>query len=391
MFFSLEHYPNPRFPQQWILGELILNTDSGWHRKKSNGTVWIYKGYADHDRLDQLVSHIADDSVPGNFCVFQYRDGVITLHTNRYRGFMIWHDSQRVSNLVVSDHAIWNDQWLTIHQDLAVAHDAQDIIGEIDFTVLSRQQALDQLDEILDRKVKQFVQHNDLPLRVFLSGGVDSMLVFSYIKKHTDRYELIWENRIEWDEFWCQNRRTIQQQFWGYNQIHHWRDRCVLVSGTPGDEFMLRSPTTANLYLMYHGSDIPQLIAQGGMHAGYFQKHLSLFENQLCDPDIKSTLQMSKQDFFWYLCNTVLNDCQHWHLGNTLTFTPLRDLALFKLLLRLPFADAVAQIMHSEISLALIERNDPELLKYLSPIKNTGETFSNLVYLMNKHSAKSGQ
>jgi hypothetical protein len=87
----------------------------------------------------------------------------------------------------------------------------------------------------------------------------------------------------------------------------------------------------------------------------------------------------------------VLNDCQHWHLGNTLTFTPLRDLALFKLLLRLPFADAVAQIMHSEISLALIERNDPELLKYISPIKNTGETFSNLVYLMNKHSAKSGQ
>jgi hypothetical protein len=49
--------------------------------------------------------------------------------------------------------------------------------------------------------------------------------------------------------FYLANSSDIKK-YWGYRQIHHWQMPCVLASGAPGDEFMLRSPTTANQYLL---------------------------------------------------------------------------------------------------------------------------------------------
>jgi hypothetical protein len=74
----------------------------------------------------------------------------------------------------------------------------------------------------------------------------------------------------------------------------------------------------------------------------------------------------------------VINDWQHWHLGNTLTWTPLRDLEIFKLLLRLPTDLATAQIMNSDISQQLIEKNSPGLTALISDQKNTGNVMNNL-------------
>jgi hypothetical protein len=80
----------------------------------------------------------------------------------------------------------------------------------------------------------------------------------------------------------------------------------------------------------------------------------------------------------------VVNDWQHWHLGNTLTWTPFRDLELFKLFLALPYEQAVAQIMNSAVSCELIERNVPGLTQVLSDQKNTGNAMKNLRVLLNQ-------
>jgi hypothetical protein len=88
------------------------------------------------------------------------------------------------------------------------------------------------------------------------------------------------------------------------------------------------------------------------------------------------------QDFNWSVCNTVVNDWQHWHIGNTLTWTPLRDLELFKLCLRLPPELAKGQIMNSTVSRTLIEQNVPGLTSVLSDQKNTGNVMRNLQQLL---------
>ena len=78
------------------------------------------------------------------------------------------------------------------------------------------------------------------------------------------------------------------------------------------------------------------------------------------------------------LCNNSVNDWQHWHIGQTLTWTPLRDLEIYKIFLRLRPEDAIPQIMDSAISIELMERNYPGLSNIISDQKNTGNYLKNL-------------
>jgi hypothetical protein len=251
---------------------------------------------------------------------------------------------------------------ITVHADLVVTETKFDVIGHAWLPTSN----IDQIDQLLTDKIKQFASHNQLPLRVFLSGGVDTLLLYSYIVKLGADHDMTWNLHTDLDEFYLANSADIKKH-WGYRQIHHWQEPCVLASGTPGDEFMLRSPTTANQYLLNRGTSIPQQLPAHPdcLHHEYFSKHLQLFDGQrpATAPE---------------LCNTVVNDWQHWHLGNTLTWTPFRDLQLFKLFLALPYEQALGQIMNSAVSRELIERNVPGLTGVLSDQKNSGNSMRNL-------------
>jgi hypothetical protein len=237
-----------------------------------------------------------------------------------------------------------------------------DVIGGTDLVVSN----VDQIDELLINKIQRFLAHNKQPLRVFLSGGVDTLLLYSYVHRLGAEYELVWNLHTDLDEFYLANSSDIKKN-WGYRQIHHWQTSCVLASGAPGDEFMLRSPTTANQYLLSHGTSIPEQLAHHPdcLHRDYFSQYTDLFLGQRAVTTVE-------------LCNNVINDWQHWHLGNTVTWTPFRDLELFKLFLALPYDQALGQIMNSSVSRKLIERNVPGLTQVLSDQKNTGNAMRNL-------------
>ena len=88
----------------------------------------------------------------------------------------------------------------------------------------------------------------------------------------------------------------------------------------------------------------------------------------------------------WDICNTLINDWQHWHIGNTLTWTLLRDLEVLKLLLRVPVESAIGQIINSDLSTKLIERNLPGATTWISDQKNTGAIRKNLTRPLRNHS-----
>jgi len=252
-----------------------------------------------------------------------------------------------------------------------------DAVGPIETTELTRSQVVSAIVDLLDKKTQSFVSHNQLPVNVYLSGGVDSLLVYSFLQKHTDQYTWINCSHVDYDYFWLKNSGDVRNH-WGYKQIHHWTTPCVLTSGAPGDEFMLRSPTTGNMLLMHHNINVFDLLEQTDcLHREYFlrDKHVKLFQHMLDDePPIQD------QDLlFEQMCHVNLNDWQHWHIGHTLTWTPLRDLEIFKLLLRLPFADQLDQFLNSGISREIIEHNRPGLSHAISTQKNSGNPLANLV------------
>ena len=272
------------------------------------------------------------------------------------------------------DQTIWTDSLLTIHNDLRVSQSLFDAVGNIETSRLSADDVISNVIDILDKRTQDFLLHNRLPIKSYLSGGVDSLLVYSFLKKHKADVELVNYEHVEYDWFWTQSSGDIKKN-WGYKQIHHWQSPCVLSSGAPGDEYMLRSPDTANQFLLFNGTSIPEqlTIDPNSLHSKYFQqpKHQLIFNAHLVTESTQVELHRK-------LCNIVLNDWQHWHIGNTLTWTPLRDLEIFKLFLRLNLNDAIGQIMNSDISKKIIEINCPGMSSAISNQKNSNNLLSNL-------------
>lgn len=379
MFFHIADQPQENYSHHWKLGSFCVSTDSGWQLEQVGNAQVLYKGYADTAPLENLLMDIVLQTTPrilGNFCALVLVDNTLTIQTDRYRSFPIYIGNHAVNNLIPTNHTAWTDSLITIHSDLASTETKFDLIGS---TTLATS-TVDQIDRHLSIKIHTFLLHNKLPLKVFLSGGVDTLLIYSYIVKFHLEHELVWGQHTDHDDFYLANHGNIQN-YWGYRQIHHWQNTCVLASGAPGDEFMLRSPFTANQYLLNHGTDILEQLKcyPDCLHRDYFnlQKHVSMFEQQQKE-------FVPSKDLVWDLCNIVANDWQHWHLGNTLTWTPLRDLELFKLCLALPYDQALGQIVNSSVSCELIERNVPGLTQAISDQKNIGNFMRNLRVLLNR-------
>jgi hypothetical protein len=340
----------------------------------------VYKGYADSGRLPDLLDQIAEEPEPsllGAFCVIVYNNQQkqLQIKTDRLRSFPLYYEGQTITNLTPLAKTVWADSIVTVKNDFSIVETNFDVIGEIDTTPVSLEEITEFIDQRLSAKAQNLVKFASAPIKVFLSGGVDTALVYSYIQKFTKDYELLKCNITEYDRFWLQNFAEITGHYWGYNQIHQWVTPSVLTSGAPGDEFMLRSPMYADQFLKYHGIQIVDLLKERTwLHTSYFNKpkHYELFETQTVDR------RMTPRQLQRNLLNKSVNDWQHWHIGATLTWTPLRDLEIYKMFLRLPTEIAVTQIMDSAISIGLIERNYPGLSRVISDQKNTGNYQKNL-------------
>lgn len=384
MFFSITNDIKDNFSQSYRLGTFTVYTDAGWQLTNIDSLSVLYKGYADVGTMSTMLKTIVHQQEPellGNFCaiVFDPATNTIQIKTDRYRSFPIYiTDNKEITNLLPQAWTAWSDSLITIDQHLRVTEEKFNLVGHINLNSITLEEAITQIDSILAERVQRFLKHNTLPIKAFLSGGVDSLLVYSYLQRFTDNYELVKCQHVDYDRFWLMNSGTLKERFWGYTQIHHWNDPCIVTSGAPGDEYMLRSPTTADLLLKFNNIRVVDLLNlpewRGCLHEQYFRrpKNYNIFKEQVIDPG------WDREMLFWNICNINANDWQHWHLGNTLTWTPLRDLEIFKILLRLPVDVQLTQIMNSDISRALIEQNSPGLSRLISDQKNAGNAQRNL-------------
>jgi len=387
MFFSIGLDAQSNFAHCYKLANFCISTDAGWEIQDVNHCTVVYKGYAEQFDLATNLKQIVSQNTPeflGNFCALVLDHQINQLHikTDRYRSFPIYiHAGHSITNLEPSVTTAWTDSMVAVMPDLTVRQTQFDVIGPIDTSSLDWESALDLVHTRLCQRTQDFLSHNRRPIRVFLSGGVDSLLVYSYLQKFTRDYQLLNNLHIDFDHFWLKNSSTLRQN-WAYQQIHHWTTPCVLTSGCPGDEFMLRSPSTVGLFAQAQGKDLLDLLAKETWQDCLMKHYFGLPKNREILMKTNAVTQLSTEKFYRYLSNTVVNDWQHWHLGNTLTWTPLRDLEIFKTLLRLPFDLALPQILNADFSRALIERNAPGLTELMSPRKNTGNTMANLADLL---------
>lgn len=391
MFFSVSKTPQLNFSTNWNYHGWCIDTDQGWNVIKHNDCALIYKGYIDDGDLHREITTIADEATglrSGNFCLLIVgRDSVRVQHS-KVRSFPVWYSNNiGITNLRPLERRIYSDAELVLYSDLSFTTNKLEILSAVELHTCSRDKVVGAIDKILTARFTRFMSHNQLPVKIFLSGGIDTGLMYSYIKKLSIPHELVLAEHIEFDQFWVQNHWTITETHWAYKQLHHWRQPTVLISGCPGDEFSLRNPLMANLLSLYHQCTITDLLDwnqnENYLHRSYFDKkeNMLAMEAQRHDPELKPIFTDWDQ-LGPYLLDRAANDHQHWHLGNTLTFTPMRDLEILKLMLNLPWRDQVGQMLDSEISKELIELNAPEVLDILSTQKNTNNYLENLVHLL---------
>jgi len=157
--------------------------------------------------------------------------------------------------------------------------------------------------------------------------------------------------------------------------MHTWGDLpTILVSGACGDEFFLRGPYTCNLLMLHFGYDIIKLLENDKecYHYWYFTKDVNkeIFEEQIKKKDKKYWFLIDRYRTFNYVLNNLVNDHQHWHIDNTLFFTPFKDIQITETLLCLQKDALVGQMLNADLSKELIRKNDPNVLNLLSKYKN---------------------
>jgi hypothetical protein len=344
MFFSISKDSNSRFPNNYQVGNLWVNCDNGWQLTPDG----FYKGYAD------------------NYCRLVITDTSIQIEHSQYRSFPLWYQDGVVTNIEPKAHQAWTDDAISIDQQGHVTSSKIDIDLTIPAEKITTLEALDRIRQRLDLKLSQVPKN----IKLFCSGGLDTMMLYSMLAgRHS--FELVTDEHYEHDEFTDRNQELLDK-FWAYNQIHHWTNPTWLATGSHGDEYFLRGPTVIGMLTAWHDINFSELLADNpdAYHYRYFNK----------DPDVWKTAwdnryQLRKEYptvelLHRQIMNILVNDYQHWHLGNTLTWTPFKDIEIARILLQLNIIDLIPQFIDGRLSKDLIIDYNDNAIDYLSQYKN---------------------
>ena len=117
------------------------------------------------------------------------------------------------------------------------------------------------------------------------------------------------------------------------------------------------------MMLKAHGTSLFDILKPEDYHwkhcQGYFKKGLDVGS---IDPDINKVREQ--------VMNRNSNDHQHWHIEETIHFTPFKDSRILSLITMSSKDQLVLQARDAHINRLLIEKLDPDKLKKISAYKN---------------------
>jgi hypothetical protein len=348
MFFTVSPLPDPRLPEHENIGSWWFSHDAGWN---NNDNTWS-KGYN------------------SNHLSITWNNDRIDFSHDATRCFPLWwdKDTKTLSNFLGTGERVWADQKIAI-VDGKLITTAVDVVGPIDTTILTMDQAVDAISVRLIQKVQALKQ----PSKLFVTGGVDTLTLLA-LAKHVDLpCEILDYEHFEYDQFTNQNIADLKTQYWAYNQIHHWRAPTTLISGAYGDEFLFRGPHNIALWAAWNDIDLVRLLKTAtGYHVGYFRKPENeiIFQQAFYRRATIKSMYPAYSDLVRKIIDINANDFQHCHLGNTITWTPFKDPELTKIVLRLNQQDLLNHVLDATVNRQIISQLYPAALKLLSTTKN---------------------
>ena len=311
----------------------------------------------------------------GNHACFQLDGNAVLLKHDEERSFPLWWDSTTASltNMPSTAMRVWADEIIEI-RNLKCEIEKVNFVQTVEPGTVTVDQAAEQ---IIDRTVHRFDLINSefsCPKRLFLTGGMDTATLLA-LSSWSEPFEPVDYEHFEYDWFTNNNLPSIQgkKDNWGYLQMHHWRTPTVLATGSCGDEFFMRGPGALAKYFAWHNIDFVKLLElRTGYHVEYYlkDKNRQLFDHYYKQRNELQQRLRTYQDLVNEIVTNNLNDHQHWHLGNTLTFTPFKDIEITRIVLRLSVEDMTEHAIDAVVNRRIIQKIKPSILDRVSVSKN---------------------
>jgi hypothetical protein len=282
------------------------------------------------------------------------------------RSFPLWYQEGIITNINSSLTPAWADDAVSMNMSGKITTTKININLTVPTETLTIDQAQKQIRQLLDKKLMQ-VPGN---LKLFCSGGLDTLLLYSMLFGRCS-FELITDEYYEQDQFTKINQ-SVLDKFWGYTQIHHWVKPGWLATGSHGDEYFLRGPAVIAMLTAWHDIDFGQLLADNPScyHYYHFNKYSELWKDSWNNRNQLQEEYPTVELLHRQVLNILVNDYQHWHLGNTLTWTPYKDIEIARILLQCPITELIPQFLDGRLSKDLIIDYNPTIIDYLSQYKN---------------------
>jgi len=398
MFFSISKTnKDPRFCSHRHINKYNVHLDSGWEERKVNEYTVFFKGYCDTNSLEQLLYQFIDDNTPkysGNFCIIIISDKNLTITHDINRSFPLkYYDNDILTNLLYNEDSVkindnvWVDSFITYDDSGISKTYLKNLYSIKNFEKISAIDCVDTIKTILTNKVEQLNQISK-SVDIFLSGGIDTTMVYSLLKnkyKYPESINIIAKEEFEFSEFTVNNLEVLMNHsnLWGYKLFHHWKKSTVYATGGMGDEIFMRGPTTAAIWCAWNNINLLGELKkiEYSYHKNYFllEKNRKIIEFYWNNKDNLKKQFPEYTDLCSEIINMVLNDHQHWHLENTISWTPLKDMRILKTILSLDENDILKQIIHGSIDKEIISQLYPGMEHYICTHKNYNQ-YDNLRY-----------
>jgi len=390
MFFSISTEKfDDRFFIHHKVSQYYISLDAGWQQTNINGKEIFYKGYCDTLDMSAVAADFAVDPTPrytGNFGIIVVDDNSLVLSNDIPRSFPLNINNGFLTNLTTenSSQSFWADD-LVMYNQKNIETVKINIFKDLDLNfdeTLTLDECASRIKNIINDKL-DFVNRSSLDKKMFLTGGVDTTLIYAISQSNLDNIKIINYEHLDYDKFLLKNYSRLKKEYKIYSH-GGWcsREPSIVFSGAPGDEFFLRGPFMSGLWSGWHNFDLVELLNRNPdcyHRKFYFRDSVKkvIKDHYANQQNIKNTYQ-SYHELCLYILDNCANDHQVWHLNNTLTWSPFKDLKILSTVLKLNKDDLIGQVMDAKLSKHLISLYDSDSLNLMDQYKNE-DNFNNLL------------
>ncbi len=295
----------------------------------------------------------------------------VTVAHSQPRSFPLWFEHGFITNLDPDrGQRAWARDSLHMELDGRIEWIPVDLDIKVHEHAITVAQARGQIIDLLDQAVQEL---GDQPVRLFCSGGLDTFLIYALLKKHNKQLDLVEQDHFETTPFIEKNRSALEK-YWSYqkHQLNHWNQPTWLATGGCGDEYFLRGPAVIAMLTAWHDIDFESLLQQhqDQYHYHHFSKYQELWKVSWQTREDLRTTYDSRELLMDQIMDNLANDHQHWHLGHTLTWTPLKNINIARILLQCDIGDLLPQFLHGQITRDIIAHYCEPVLDFVSTYKN---------------------